>query len=184
MIATGIALSVASTMLFASAVIPPAGRLGSGGMPRQSWGMMNTYYGSASIGEDYSQSPMTAGYGMMGMMQGGMNDMMRSGMNYCPMSSNTNGRNVSASYGTVVILNNAFNPSSVTVKKGGAVTWFNMDTIEHTVTSGTHEQETGLFDSGLLGHMQSFSFTFTETGTYEYHCDPHPWMSGTVIVEE
>lgn len=183
-ISTAIALSLASTLLYAPAVMAPAGGLGPEGIPRRGWGMMDAYFGSASNRGEYFQSPMNAGYGMMGMMNGGMNGMMWNGVNSCPMWSGTNGGNVSLGYGTVVIFNNAFNPSYVTVKKGSTVAWFNMDSVAHTVTSGTHDQATGLFDSGLLGHMESFSFTFTETGTYEYHCDPHPWMTGTVIVEE
>ena len=37
-------------------------------------------------------------------------------------------------------------------------------------------------ESPLLGHMGSFSYTFPEAGTYVYHCDPHPYMTGSVTV--
>jgi len=48
-------------------------------------------------------------------------------------------------------------------------------------------------NSGILSHQpmgpdappnDTFQVTFTEPGTYRYHCILHPWMTGTVIVEE
>lgn len=33
-----------------------------------------------------------------------------------------------------------------------------------------------------LGFPSSWSYTFTEPGTYEYHCTLHHWMRGTIIV--
>ena len=73
----------------------------------------------------------------------------------------------------------AFNPSPITVKKGTKVTWTNKDTAEHTVT-GT----SGGPDSGLFGKGESYSFTFNEVGAFSYFCEPHPHMTGTVIVTE
>lgn len=70
---------------------------------------------------------------------------------------------------------NAFSPTTLTVPLGTKVTWTNYDGNPHTVTSG-------LFDSGLLGYGQSFSYTFTDNGTYNYYCKPHEEMSGKVIV--
>ena len=70
-----------------------------------------------------------------------------------------------------------FRPSILTVPVGTKVTWTSMDGEEHTVTSAT-----GLFDASLsLG--QSFSYTFTERGTFEYACAPHPEMTAKIIVE-
>ncbi len=72
---------------------------------------------------------------------------------------------------------NAFNPTILTVPLGTKVTWTNKDGNPHTVTSNN-----GLFDS-FLGYGQSFSYTFTDRGTYNYYCKPHDEMSGKVIVE-
>ncbi|PKN89879.1 MAG: hypothetical protein CVU42_10510 [Chloroflexi bacterium HGW-Chloroflexi-4] len=72
----------------------------------------------------------------------------------------------------------AYVSAVITVKVGTTVTWENKDQVQHTVTS-----DSGLFDSGLLAKGVPFSFTFTEAGTYTYHCTPHPLMKGTVIVE-
>ena len=54
------------------------------------------------------------------------------------------------------------------------------DDIPHTVTSATR-----LFKSKALDTDDSFSFSFTfsEPGTYEYFCSLHPRMTGTIVVE-
>lgn len=75
-----------------------------------------------------------------------------------------------------------FMPMEFTVPAGTTVTWINNDESEHTVTAGD-----GSFDSGniMTANVQpgaSFSFTFTEPGTYEYVCTIHPRMTGTIIV--
>ncbi len=80
---------------------------------------------------------------------------------------------------TVLIQLASFQPDSLTVPAGTTVTWINRDIVRHTVTS-TEE----LFDSGRLGSGESFSYTFNEPGTFDYHCTIHPIMQGTVIVTE
>ncbi len=78
-----------------------------------------------------------------------------------------------------------FMPYEVTVDVGGKVTWSNDDSAAHTVTSGNSEiGPNGIFDSGMLMSGKPISFTFEDTGTYEYFCMVHPWMKGVVYVEE
>ena len=68
---------------------------------------------------------------------------------------------------------------------GGTVTWENGDTAAHTATGGSAtEGPSGVFDSSLIMAGSSFSHTFDEAGTFDYFCMVHPWMAGTVIVEE
>jgi plastocyanin len=74
---------------------------------------------------------------------------------------------------------NSFSPNPVEVKVGETVTWINDDSGRHTVTS-----KDGVFDSGMMGKGQSFSFTFDKAGEYPYFCEPHPNMVGTVVVTE
>ena len=74
---------------------------------------------------------------------------------------------------------NSFSPNPVEVKVGETVTWINDDSGRHTVTS-----KDGVFDSGMMGKGQSFSYTFDKAGEYTYHCEPHPNMVGTVVVIE
>ncbi|KXS43822.1 MAG: hypothetical protein AWU59_892 [Methanolobus sp. T82-4] len=73
----------------------------------------------------------------------------------------------------------AFQPESITIEPGTTVVWTNYDTSQHTVTSAG-----GIFDSGLFGEGETFEYTFTELGTYEYFCTVHQFMEGEVIVSE
>lgn len=82
----------------------------------------------------------------------------------------------------VAIVNYGFYPNTLTVAKGTTVTWVNMDFVQHTVTAGSEQAPTNLFDSHEINHMQSFSYTFSTPGTYAYYCDVHPNMAGTIVV--
>ena len=73
----------------------------------------------------------------------------------------------------------SFSPNPVEVNVGETVTWVNDDSGIHTVTS-----KDGVFDSGIMGKGQSFSYTFDKWGEYSYNCSPHPNMVGTVVVTE
>ena len=71
----------------------------------------------------------------------------------------------------------SFNPSLLTVPVGTTVTWVNRGSESHTITSIT-----GLFDSGV-DPGQSYNYTFTKPGVYEYTCTPHPEMTGSITVK-
>jgi len=66
----------------------------------------------------------------------------------------------------------------VVIGVNNTVVWTNNDNVTHTVTSTTN-----VFNSGLLAPGQSWNYTFTYPGTFDYYCTIHPWMKGTVIVE-
>ena len=70
-----------------------------------------------------------------------------------------------------------FSPANFAVSAGRTVSWYNGDTNTHTVTS-----DDGAFDSGNLAPGAKWSHTFTQAGTYRYHCTPHPIMKGTITV--
>ncbi|MFY9457676.1 MAG: copper-containing nitrite reductase [Candidatus Spechtbacterales bacterium] len=74
-------------------------------------------------------------------------------------------------------LSNDYSPNVIAVSVGTTVTWMNDDNTVHTVTA-----KDGGFDSGLFSKGQSFSYTFTKAGEYEYYCLPHPWMKGKIVV--
>ena len=78
---------------------------------------------------------------------------------------------------TVSIKGFAFNPPNATVAPGTTVTWVNDDQAPHTATAND-----GAFDSGTLQPGQSYSFVFDKPGTYAYHCNIHPDMTGTITV--
>jgi plastocyanin len=79
----------------------------------------------------------------------------------------------------VSIVDFAFQPASIEVPAGSTVTWTNTGAVTHTVTA-----DDGAFDSGQLKPGTSFSQTFTTPGTYTYHCEIHPQMTGTVVVTQ
>jgi amicyanin len=78
---------------------------------------------------------------------------------------------------SVVISNFAFGPATLTVKVGTTVTWTNRDADPHTVTA-----RGGAFKSPTLKTGDTFRYTFTAAGRYDYLCTIHPFMTATVVV--
>ena len=74
-------------------------------------------------------------------------------------------------------------PSEVSIKTGDSVTWQNQDVAFHSVTSGSYDEPSDLFDSGHMDPDEPFTLTFDENGVYDYFCTLHPWMKGKIIVE-
>lgn len=82
----------------------------------------------------------------------------------------------------IAIKNYEFAPELTQVKAGTTVTWTNNDDVGHNISPDTESAD---FTAGnLFGKNQTYSFTFTKPGTYKYHCTPHPYMKGTVVVTE
>jgi plastocyanin len=79
----------------------------------------------------------------------------------------------------VSIDNFTFTPQTLTVKPGTTVTWTNKDDIPHGVASANNT----FSKSKALDTDDSYSFTFTTPGTYQYFCYIHPHMTGTIVVE-
>ena len=77
---------------------------------------------------------------------------------------------------TVEIREFKFSPATLEISKGTTVTWVNFDAAQHTATAE------GVFDSGPLSKMESWSHTFDETGSFDYICTIHPSMKGRVGV--
>ena len=69
-------------------------------------------------------------------------------------------------------------PDETPVAKGDTVVWTNRMSMQHTVTA-----DDGSFDSGLIDPNRSYERVFDRPGDYAYHCTPHPFMTGHVIVE-
>ncbi|MGK2935393.1 MAG: cupredoxin domain-containing protein [Gemmatimonadaceae bacterium] len=73
----------------------------------------------------------------------------------------------------------AFSPATVRIKVGQTMEWVNGDPLAHTVTADDRS-----WGSGFLNQGGKFTRRFTATGSFPYHCEPHPQMKGTVIVED
>ncbi len=67
----------------------------------------------------------------------------------------------------------------IVIEPGTTVVWRNRDPIQHSVTADGES-----FDSGLIDPEGSFAMTFTGIGEYPFHCVPHPFMKGRVVVQE
>jgi plastocyanin len=78
----------------------------------------------------------------------------------------------------ITIDNFTFTPKELTVAVGTTVKWVNHDDIPHTIV----EKKT-TFRSKALDTDDSYSFTFTSAGTFDYFCGLHPHMVGQVIVK-
>jgi plastocyanin len=78
----------------------------------------------------------------------------------------------------------AFNPSNITVAKGGSVTWTNDDSVGHDVTKESGpgaDFKSG--DPGGIAPGSDFTQKFDTAGTIKYVCTVHPGMEGTVTVK-
>jgi plastocyanin len=81
--------------------------------------------------------------------------------------------------GAVSIDNFTFTPQALTIKAGTTVTWTNKDDIPHGIASSNNAFK----KSKALDTDDSYSFTFTTPGSYQYFCYIHPHMTGTIVVE-
>jgi plastocyanin len=122
-------------------------------------------------------TPATGSSSMQDMQSGSTNNAQ------APAASNGSSNASSptaAAADKVEIKDFAFSPATITVKKGATVTWTNQDGVGHTVTSDDgNELSSETFSKG-----QTFTHTFNTVGTFQYHCQPHPYMKGTVVVTE
>ncbi|NLE79286.1 MAG: copper-binding protein [Rhodococcus sp.] len=75
----------------------------------------------------------------------------------------------------------AFSPSTLTVEAGTTVTWeFNDGAVTHNVQSVDGEESVLRSPWMKTG---TYTFTFDEPGTYDYTCELHPDMRGTIVVQ-
>ena len=67
------------------------------------------------------------------------------------------------------------------------VIWQNNDDTAHTVTPDHRHADSYSGDFGSTGVLKpgdTYEFLFTEPQEVHYHCEPHPWMTGSIIVEK
>jgi plastocyanin len=106
--------------------------------------------------------------------------------NVAPSSGSQSGSNGSnsptpvPSGHTVLIQNFSFKPAVLTIRKGDTVTFINKDSVIHTAT-----MIAAGFNSGNLQSNQSFTLhtSAMEPSSYEYHCNFHPSMKGTLVIK-
>ncbi len=91
--------------------------------------------------------------------------------------------------GAVTEGNESYVPNKATVLLGisNLVTWENNDETPHTVTPDHRTADSYSGDFGSVGVVmpgETFEFLFTEAQEIPYHCEPHPWMKGTIKIEQ
>ncbi len=101
---------------------------------------------------------------------------------------------------TVKITSSGFSPKTLTVKAGTTVTFVNQDSNQHWPASAMHPTHTLYPGSGIekcgtaeektifdackgLAPGESFSFTFDEKGSWNYHDHLNVPSTGTIVVE-
>lgn len=77
----------------------------------------------------------------------------------------------------VSIVNFAFKPGTLKVKRGGSVAFTNTANMTHTATRA------GAFDTKGIAPGTSKTVRFNKRGTFAYHCKIHPFMKGKIVVE-
>jgi len=91
--------------------------------------------------------------------------------------------------GAVIDGNENYVPNTAKTLLGisNKVIWKNLDDTPHTVTPDHRASDSYSGDFGSIGVIkpgESFEFLFTEAQEIPYHCEPHPWMTGTIIIEK
>lgn len=79
----------------------------------------------------------------------------------------------------VKIENIKFDPPAIVASSGDKIVWTNKDIVPHTVTS----TKAGSFDSKMISPDQKWAFTVKKKGHFDYKCNFHPNMLGTIDVK-
>ncbi len=91
--------------------------------------------------------------------------------------------------GAVIEGNDNYVPNHATalLEFSNNVIWTNSDDTAHTVTPDHRHADSYSGDFGSTGVLKpgdTYEFLFTEPQEVHYHCQPHPWMTGSIVVEK
>jgi plastocyanin len=70
-----------------------------------------------------------------------------------------------------------FRPARLEIASGTTIVWSNDGQVMHTVSA-----KDGSFDSGPIEPGERRGITFSRPGTFPFHCTPHPFMQGVIVV--
>lgn len=82
-----------------------------------------------------------------------------------------------ATNNTILITENGFEPSELYAQPGAKITWINLDSTTHSVKSIS-----GVFSKDYIKPGQSFSFNFSNNGTYNYRDDSRLNVKGVIYI--
>ena len=72
----------------------------------------------------------------------------------------------------------AFGANPLTIAAGTTISWLNADNTTHTSAADGPQ-----WASGNIAPGGRFNFAFTSPGRFTYHCQIHPNMVGTIVVQ-
>jgi plastocyanin len=103
-------------------------------------------------------------------------------------STAASGPSLTIPQGASVQGNPSYQPATLTVKKGDTIQVQNKDTTPHTVTSGKTLEDPNKgkdFDTSIISPSASaqISTANLKAGEFPFHCDIHPYMTGTLKVQ-
>ncbi len=139
-------------------------------------------------GYDYTPTNQTSSAAIAGAGGGG-------GGAATPAPGGASTSNVAASgpsltipQGASVQGNPAYQPATLSVKKGDTIQVQNKDTTPHTVTSGKTLEDPNKgkdFDTSIIAPSASaqISTASLKAGEIPFHCDLHPYMTGSLKVQ-
>ena len=78
---------------------------------------------------------------------------------------------------TATVQDFLFRPARLEIAAGTTIVWSNNGQVAHTVSA-----EDGSFDSGPIEAGARGALTFSRAGTFPFHCTPHPFMRGVIVV--
>jgi plastocyanin len=114
--------------------------------------------------------------GLVGLMASSCGYSTPSGPSFTPVPSGPN--TVLVPSGTYQGGTTGFTPGTLTVPAGTTVVFGNNDITQHTSSSDDGKWDSGNIDSGNM-----FSVKLDTPGTYQYHCNIHSFMHGTIVVQ-
>jgi plastocyanin len=103
-------------------------------------------------------------------------------------SSSSSGPALSILQGASTQGNPAYDPATLTVKKGDSIQVTNKDSVPHTVTNGKDASDPTsgkLFDTSIInaGSTAQVSTAKLSPADYPFHCTVHPYMTGLLKVQ-
>ena len=85
---------------------------------------------------------------------------------------------VSIASGASTLTTTAFGANPLMISVGTTISWLNGDNTTHTSVADGNQ-----CSSGNVAPGGRFNFTFATAGRFTYHCQIHPNMVGTIVVQ-
>ena len=95
-----------------------------------------------------------------------------------PTSAPAGSTTVTIAGGASTQTTTAFGQNPLTIAAGTTISWLNDDNTPHTSSADANQWTSGNIQPG-----GRFNYTFASAGRFTYHCQIHPNMVGTIVVQ-